>query len=395
MTATNVVDCNRPATIWSVCLLGSITPSVVLLGPLIVGSLVTELGFGPRAAGNMIFAELIGAAFATFPAFYWVSRVDWRKVLILSLLDIVLMDVVSAFLVTPWTLGSVRFLAGIGVGSIMNITLLTCGMTRNQERVLSFWTMAQIVFAAIALTAMPFVLPVIGIKGFYLILAAMMALLLIPVHFMPHSVGEAVRRTKWSQLTEAARKTGPIALAGELFFRIAVGGTWSFFERIGNAAGFDSHFIGMALAGVSVIGVLGALSAAWLSLKWGRMVPFLLGLAILATSMSMLLGVPSPQGFAVSAFLFKFGWWFITPYLLANITTLDPSGLLATATTFVIALGRALGPLAIGLTLPEDGSVGARMDFRAGIGIGLVCLVISCVLFIFVIRVNNTRNRPS
>ena len=56
------IDVNSAATILALCLLASVTPSAVLLGPLIVGGLITELGFTPQAAGNMIFAELSGAA---------------------------------------------------------------------------------------------------------------------------------------------------------------------------------------------------------------------------------------------------------------------------------------------------------------------------------------------
>ena len=62
------IDVNSAATILALCLLASVTPSAVLLGPLIVGGLITELGFTPQAAGNMIFAELSGAALSTFLA---------------------------------------------------------------------------------------------------------------------------------------------------------------------------------------------------------------------------------------------------------------------------------------------------------------------------------------
>lgn len=394
MSDTNSIDVNKSVTIWSLCILASITPSAVLLGPLIVGGLVTELGFSPQAGGNMIFSELSGAAFATFPAFYWISRLNWRKVLFTALIAIIISNVISAFMIDPWILGGFRFIAGIGVGTVMTATLLTSGMTNNQERVLSFWMMGQIVFAAIALAIMPYILQIIGIKGFYFCLVGVMLVLLLPVRFMP-TQGSSSHQVSWAELSSTTKKYAPIGLIGLLFFFISMGGVWNFFERIGDSAGFDRRFIGLTLSGVSAVGVLGAISSAWLSLKRGRMVPFFFGIITLGFSMILLYGISSQTVYIASAFLFKYGWWFISPYILANITTLDPSGKLITATNFVIAFGQALGPLVVGFMLAEAGpDVMAKIDFTSAIHVGLVCLTLCCVLFIFVIKANN-RNEHS
>ncbi|MCZ0951779.1 MAG: hypothetical protein OXJ56_04275 [Rhodospirillaceae bacterium] len=64
--------------------------------------------------------------------------------------------------------------------------------------------------------------------------------------------------------------------------------------------------------------------------------------AIIAVSLVLLYGLLPQNLFVMSFFLFKYGWWHISPYLLANMTALDPSGRLITATNFVISLGKAL-----------------------------------------------------
>ena len=387
MSESSTYNVNQASTIWALAILASVTPSVVLLGPLIVGGLVTELGFSPQAAGNMIFAELSGAGFATFPALYWISRINWRTVLITSLITMIICNIISAFMTDPWMLGGVRFITGIGVGSTMAITLLTSGMTNNPERVLSFWTMGQIIFAAIGLAIMPFILPVIGLKGFYFILAFVMAILLLPVRFMPEK-GNDSHKVPWSEISSVTKRYGPIALIGLLFFFISVGGLWNFYERIGDSAGFDARFIGLTLAGVSAIGVLGAISSAWLNLKWGRMTPFLIGIITLFVSMFILYGISSQLVYILSAFLFKYGWWFISPYLLANMSTLDPSGKLMLGTNFVIGFGQALGPLIVGFTLAEAGSTGV-VDYTSAIHVGVACMVVCCLLFYMVVKVND------
>ena len=385
------LDVNKAPTIIALCVLASITPLAVLIGPLIVSGLITELGFSAQVAGNMIFAELSGAAFSTFLALYWIGRCDWRKILWISIGAMVLCNIASSMIETPWPLGVVRFVAGIGVGTVMAATLLTCGMTRDQERVLSFWQMGQIIFAAAALAALPFIFSAIGIRGMYLCLAAVMAILAFAVPFMPKS-GGAEKKLHWRDLPGSTRRFAPVGLIGLLFFFIAMGGIWNFMERLGDSARLDREFIGFTLAGVSACGVLGSVCSAWLGLKWGRLTPFLLGAAVLAVSMILLYNISSGPQFILAAFLFKFGWWFISPYILANIMMLDVSGKLIAAVNFVIAFGQALGPLVVGLTLsPAPAGSSEKMSFTSAINVGLVCLILCCVLFLSIIRLNDRR----
>lgn len=388
MTANLSIDVNRPLSIFSIALLASVTPSAVLLGPLVVGALVTDLGFTPQQGGNMIFAELTGAAFATFPAFWWLSNVNWRKVLYIALAMTVLGNLMSSAVSDPWTLGFVRLFTGFGVGTIMLVTLTTTGLTDNQERVFGFWQTGQIVFAAIALSIMPTIIPKVGIHGFYIGLAVVMAFMAVAVRNFP-THGADNGNFSWSDLEAHVKKLAPLALLGLIFFYIAVGGVWNFVERIGDASGFDPKFIGYTLSGVSVIGVLGALSATWLSTKLGRLIPFTLGIIVIAASFMLLYGLTSTTIFILSAFLFKFGWWFISPYLLANMTSLDPTGRLITATNFVIAFGQALGPLVVGFMLAPAVAGGKVLDYSPAINVGLIALILCCLLFVPVVRATN------
>lgn len=387
MQKSRSVNVNSPLTIFSIALLASITPSAVLLGPLVVGALVENLGFTDQEAGNMIFAELGGAAFATFPAFWWLTRIDWRRVLYAALALTIAGNLVSSMAADPWTLGGVRFITGIGVGSIMLVTLMSAGLTANQERVFGFWQAGQIVFAAAALWAMPYVIPVIGLSGFYICLAFVMAGLALAVRNFP-ATGAARPGFRWSELEPHIRRLAPLALIGLIFFYMAVGGVWNFVERMGDSAGFDEKFIGSTLAGVSAIGVAGALTATWLATRLGRMIPFVAGIVILAASFVLLYGLTSQSIYILSAFLFKYGWWFISPYLLANVTTLDPSGRLITATNFVIAFGQALGPLVVGFMLVES-AAGVVVDYSPALTTGLAAFVVCCLFFVPVVRAND------
>ena len=358
-----------------------------MVSPLVVGALVEDLGFTGPQGGNTIFAEFVGAAFATFPAFWWLSNMNWRKVLYIALAITVLGNLCSAVVGTPGILGLMRFITGVGVGTIMLVTLTTAGLTANQERVFGFWQTGQIVFAALALAIMPYVIPEFGVRVYYIALAIFMASMALVVKNFP-THGNAQPGFRWSELETHVKKLAPLAFCGLIFFFIAVGGVWTYIERIANIAGLDYQFIGTALAGISIIGVLGALSATWLSTKLGRMIPFIAGMLLIAISFFLLYGLSSATVFIVAAFLFKFAWWFVGPYLLANMTALDPSGRLITATNFAIAFGQGLGPLVVGLMLVKEAN-GDVLDYSPTLTIGLIALLICVLLLVPVVRATN------
>ena len=102
----------------------------------------------------------------------------------------------------------------------------------------------------------------------------------------------------------------------------------------------------------------------------------------------LLYGLLSKSIYVLSAFLFKYGWWFIPPYLLANMTTLDLAGQLIAATNFVIAFGQALGPFVVDLFLVEA-ATGRVIDNSPALTTGLVSFVICCVLFTPLVKSND------
>jgi len=83
--------------------------------------------------------------------------------------------------------------------------------------------------------------------------------------------------------------------------------------------------------------------------------------------------------------LYKFAWWFLTPYVLGNMTTLDPSGRLAILTNFVIAAGMGGGPM-IAARFIDDST--ARVDYSGVVFLAVGSVTLSFLLLLFVIRYN-------
>ena len=389
MTINKQFDVNRASTIWAITLLAAVTPAVAVLSPLLVGTYVTSLGFSAQQAGYLIAAELIGAALSTFSTLFIVGRFNWHKILYVSIAIIIAGYLVSSGLTSYELLLPTRFVSGLALGTIMTMTIVVTGMTSDQERTFGFWSLGQIVLAVFGFAVLPHVLPLVGIKGFFLGMALAMTLLLYPVRFMPET-GSSEHKLGWGSIPARARRLAPLGLIALLLFFTAIGSVWAYVERIANAAGFKAEFIGYVLSVASVVGVIGAGAATWLSTRKGRLMPALLGYSLVCFAVVLLLSLESSLLYTVSSQIFKFAWWFTLPYLLANMTLLDPSGRIAILTNFVIACGMGLGPAVAATILDVSHSVTGELDYNAVLIFGVACLAMSFPLLYPVIRANSS-----
>ena len=386
------MDVNRPATVWAMVLLAAVTPAPAVLGPLIVGLYVTDLGVTAQQAGYLIAAELIGAALSTFSTLLLIGRVNWHKVLYISTVIIIAAYVLSCAFTSFEMLLPIRFTSGLALGTIMTMTIVVSGMMADKERAFGFWSLGQIVFAVTGFAVFPHLFPVIGVKGFFLSMARFMAVMLLPIRFMPVA-GTAEHKRGMSSLPARARKLLPVGLLALLLFYTAVGGVWAYVERIANQAGFHPDFIGYALSSSSVVGVAGAGGATWLSKRLGRLVPSLFGYALLGIAILILLNMQSMVLYIVASFTFKFSWWFTSPYLLANMTTLDPSGRVAVLVNFVVACGMGTGPAIAATILEYAQPAGSPLNYNAVLVFGVACLMVSFPLLYLIIQQNSATAR--
>ncbi len=388
------MDVNRALTIWAITLLAAVTPVVAVLSPLLVGAYVTGYGFSVQQGGYLIAAELIGAALSTFSTLLIISRFNWHRILYIAIGVIVLAYLISAGLDSFRLLMPTRFISGLALGTVMTMTIVVTGMTNDHERTFGFWSLGQIVVAVIGFAVLPHMLPIVGLKGFFLAMAVAMTLLLYPARFMPVS-GSTDHRSGWKNIPRRAKRLAPLGLLSLLLFFTAIGGVWAYVERIAAAADFGAEFIGYVLSIASITGVFGAAVATWLSTRKGRLFPAVLGYLLVACGIVLIFNLESAALYVISSQVFKFAWWFTLPYLLANMTLLDPSGRIAILTNFVIACGMGFGPAIAATILDVSQSGGSEPNYNAVLIFGLACLAVSLPLLYPVIKANSAQNQAA
>jgi len=393
METNKQIDVNSKPTIVALTLLATIAPASAVLSPLLVGAYVTDMGFTPQQGGSIIAAELIGAALSSLSTFFLISRVNWHKILYGAIFTMIICYGISymitsydAFLVT-------RFISGLALGTLMTMTIVVAGMMKNPERAFGFWSLGQIVFAVIGFAVFPKLLPHIGLDGFFVFMAVAVALLVLPARFMPK---KAISSSKAQAGGTQIASKGMIAIGAlaVFLFYIAIGSVWAYVERIANQAGIEPGTIGYVLSISSLLGVVGAAAATWLSAKYGRLLPSATGYVLVGLGILLLFNLETIMFYTLASLVFKFAWWFTGPYLLASVTSLDASGRLAILVNFMIACGLGLGH-AIGakvLTIAQQIG-GGPLNYNAVVIFGVTSLAISFPLLVLVFRAHNSHSK--
>jgi predicted MFS family arabinose efflux permease len=352
---------DRQFTLFSVVCMTATVAAILMIAPVVVGALITRHGFTPVQAGVTISVELGAMSLAAWPALWWLPRWSWPKLLTVMLPVMIAGNLACAFVSDFGVLAALRGLTGLAGGSVMVVCLAVVGMTRQMERNFGWWTISQLLLGAVGLALLPRVMPLVGLRGLYFGLAVLLAACLPLARSVPQRAAPRAGGGSAGALGVPAL----LGLAGILCLYVALGGVWTYVERIGAAAGLAATRIGDDLTIASLCGIAGCGSAIVLGARWGRVRPLLLGFALILAGAAALGGTVSATGFLLAAGAFKFAWTFALPFILASMATHDSSGRLMAIANFMIGGGLALGPALVAALLgePPDYGIVPRLGF--------------------------------
>ena len=128
------LDLDARKTLWSIFLIGVIGPEVFIVQPGFVQGLVGYLGFDDQGAGYTASAEMFGLAATTVLMTFIAHRLNWRKVILVSVLIMFFANLASAFVSDLNVFIALRFIAGLGAGSLVSLGFAAIGLTSNPDR---------------------------------------------------------------------------------------------------------------------------------------------------------------------------------------------------------------------------------------------------------------------
>jgi predicted MFS family arabinose efflux permease len=370
MSTPASIAADHPLMLFSVVFMTAIVAAILMIAPVVVGALITRYGFTPSQAGLTISVELGAMSIAAWPALWWLPRWSWPKALAVMLAVMVAGNVACVFVSSFGALAALRCLTGLAGGSVMVVCLAVVGLTQQTERNFGWWTISQLLLGAIGLSLLPRVLPAVGLRGLYCALTVLLAACVPLVRLVPQRAPARAAAAGSGVLGAPAL----LGMAGILCLYIALGGVWTYVERIGAASGLAATLIGDDLTIASVCGIAGCGSAIVLGARWGRVRPLLIGFALILAGAAALVGVVPATRFMLAAAAFKYAWTFALPFILAGMASHDNSGRLMAIANFMIGGGLALGPALIAALLAEPPRYGIVP--LIGMGFGAASLVL-------------------
>ena len=138
-------DVDNPWTIASVVIGSGIALLALLTGPLIVSEYIVELGVSESRAGIIMSVEMAGFTLGSVILIGLLGK-DWQKITTVSLIFMVIGNGLFLFITNQSAFIIFRFIAGIGEGLLMAMTIQVIALMRNPDRIYGLWTAGQVVF---------------------------------------------------------------------------------------------------------------------------------------------------------------------------------------------------------------------------------------------------------
>ena len=292
-------------------------------------------------AGYLFSIEMAGYALSSLIVFAILQHINWRYIVLAGVLIVVVANLVAILLHDYVALITVRLFAGLGAGVLMNMTMVSIGLTRNPDRGYGFWTVAQLAIGAAGLFVLPELIPRFGLLAPFLLIA-ILGISLLPLVFRFPRGG---RTTSGARGNRKSLLLGLSGLAGIFVYYAGQSAVWTYLERIGVAAGLTPTTIGTALSMSILLAIFSALLATWLANRLGRRAPIMASMICSALAICMLWNVQSSLDYLLAICAFNAGWYFCLPYITAMIAAVDTNGRLIVSLAVVYPASLAGGSL--------------------------------------------------
>ena len=348
---------------WTISLFGYYAQAQ-LLGPIMV-----DFQRGEEAVGWLFSAENVVLALSGLVAAGPLARWSRARTALLAGSIAVLANFASVLMPSFEALVVARMIAGAAAGVTGAAGLAAAASTREPDRMFATATLAWGFAGAAEPAIMPLATVSFGSAGGFLLIGGIcLALLPLLAWLVPPRAAE---EESPSLRTAPNRALAIVAMLALLIFEVGQGGIYTFIEQIGLRSQLSEHQIGLTLTGTGLVGLLGAALAAALGARFGRSRPIIIGLALNVIAGILLATSEDPFTYIAVNWLWSAAYYFVVPYLLGAMASLDDLGRWVVAADAIWTLGDGFGPGIAGSLVERGG-----YSHLAGLGLvtGLTCM---------------------
>ena len=361
----------------SAILVGLVGALVIFITPGFLAVIAQKTGFDNDELGYLAALDINAMAVTVGLSTFALARVPWRIAVALGLALIIVGNLLTAAVVSFPAMAAARIVAGAGEGVAIGFAFAALGRASNPDRAFSIYLVVGALLSSAFLYALPAIQAAVTPSALFLIVAALNALVMLSLFAFPDGSKDEPDIFAGAGKLDMRYASG--ALLGVFLLFFAMGGMWSYSERIGMASLLSADVIAKGLSIGTIAGVVGAGLVGVLPRRWGRSWPLVVTAITGVASFLMYRGQVVPNNFIVATVLMMFSWNFAQPLLSGICSEACGRGRVVCAMGSIQTFGTGLGPAAAAATLVTG-------SFSVMIYSAAVVLALSVAVTIFTIR---------
>lgn len=329
--------------------------AALVFAPLLISGLVSSYQFSESEAVFVIATELLASAFSAVPALWWVSKISWRGVSIVSLLALVLINLISTLLVDFTYIAILRGIGGFFSGTLLILYMVVIATLPDTERIFSGKLVVQLLFSALGMALLPLVITRFGVDGVYFILAVLGLLLMGPTNAIPSNAYASVNKQCNGAASNSVLyfpRNNILILIALFVFATGTSIMWAALVPMGEYEGISLADTGWVLSAATVSSIFGGFLSTLAGTRYGRAAPISIGLFMGAGGAILLMFSSTNVGyFLLGSCLICIARVVTIPYLVGLMSVFNQFGRLAILSHVALATGMAFGSYVVSLLM--------------------------------------------
>jgi len=366
------VDINTGKSIFAILWIAFIGTHVFIVQPGFVQGLIEYVGFSEELAGLLATWEGWGIAVGTVLVILVANKFSWRLLTLVFIIMCVVGNALSIGQADFGILRFLRFLTGVGAGGMIAITFIMAGLTARADRNFALIIVLVLSYGTIVMWGMPSAYQSIGMNGMLIFFCLFCLSGLLFLRHLPDS-GEAHADLEGHY--DFAQWLRYATLAAILVFNIGIGIVWVFLFPVGLETGMSEQGVANVIMISQLFGIAGALFVVFNEVRFGRLVPLMVGMAAIAFAIYLTIGDTTQRDFWLAVCGFNLLWNVIMPYTLSTAGEFDARGKTVSYAVALQMIGLAIGPYVATRLLSSGG-------FDAGSMAAIVAFLVAALLIL-------------
>jgi predicted MFS family arabinose efflux permease len=319
-----------------------------------VGTLISKYGFDPQQAGLLATLFLAGAVIASLVLAPRFHRLNGRLVATMGFASSAACFWFASVTATFNALIVLHVMAGISAGAALSVTHGTIALSARPHRLFALVGMALGVFAIVFLGGMPPLVVLLGRSAMFHVFAVVMAIgALAALWSFPVADDLPLSAKGIGAATERIPRAVWFGVGGIACMALVQAMTFSFLERVGSDRGFGLEAVTGVLIALGFVNLFPAALAAVLEIRWSARTVMLVGPALQATLVLIIMNATTFVPYALASSVFAAVMIFTHTFAFGLLSSLDSSGRAMAATPAIMMTGAAIGPI-LGGTLVKS-----------------------------------------